>query len=544
MKKLLFVGLMLALTVGVVEAMARLTHRLTFGEYVAPTLPTNDDRSFARDEPVFALHPYLGLVFSDRRHSLNVKPAPRRQEDALVIALLGGSVANDIAGYLRSALFNALMFGMFGMFDMAGKPGSHEATAGIAPVFLNLATDSFRQPQQALTVANLLADGAEFDILIVLDGINELEQVNVALAKSLAPATPFYWWPMARSHSAEELTPPSPLQNLEDRRHRLLQAEPWQRLLYRSAVFGLFRRLSLERIEQDRQQLLNRQLAMAGLGSQGPQETGRGQASAAVDRSQRARAGAEYWQRGAVLLAALAERHGAAHYHFLQPSQYVPGAKPLSAEERANAFRPDRGTAPIVREAYPQLARFGQHLRRQGVKFFDLSRIYADIPETLYIDWCCHLNERGNRLLADRILRRVVEDARVVERLRGRGGEVPLVPLASDVFDIYRVGNYLAYTKAPCTTEDTAAPFFLHLTQVEEEADEDDRPSDVSPSRSPSSRAFDNLDFAFEDSGSTFGDRCTATVPLPGYPAASVSTGQFGDGEQIWAVAFRTAADG
>lgn len=524
MKRLLFVGLMVALTVGIVETMARLTHRLMYGEYIAPT--TNTSGTFseqgakteaATDKPraePFALHPFLGLVFSDRRHGLNIRPTARRQDDALVIAFLGGSVANDIANYLRSALFTASMFGE-----------SAETDGRVAPIFLNFATDSFRQPQQALTVANLLAEGMQIDIVIVLDGLNELEQVNVALAKSLAPGTPYYWWPLVRSASGEELAIRARIRSLDNRREHLLRIGPWWGLMYRSAVFGLIRRFELERIEQARQRHLDRQLALVSNESKG---RGRADAALEVDRLRRAEIARDYWHRGALLLASLTKRHGAAYYHFLQPNQYLPDSKPLSAEELATAFRP-RGTAWMVREAYPQLAQLGQRLREQGVKFSDLSRIFADVPETLYIDWCCHLNERGNRLLADHILRRVLEDPRFVEQSSKSAGVARAVPLASNVFDIYHMGGYLAYTKSPCTVTDTAAPFFLHVTPVFQ----NDLP--------PEATSFDNLDFAFGNFGAIFGDRCTATVPLVGYPMANVRTGQFGNGREIWAVDFQPA---
>lgn len=530
LKRLLFVGLMLALAVGVVEAMARLTHRLMYGEYIAPTTSASGasleqgakaefpaaDKPNAMAAPAepFALHPFLGLVFSEHRHGLNIRPAVRRQDGALVVALLGGSVANDIANYMRSALFTASMFGE-----------SAETGAGVAPVFLNFAADGFRQPQQALTVANLLAEGMEIDIVIVLDGLNELEQVNVALAKSLAPGTHYYWWPLARSASGEESAIRTRILNLDRRRNDLLRVGPWQGLMYRSAVFGLIRRSELDRIEQARQRHLDQQLALASDESKG---RGRANGGATVDRLRRVEIARDYWHRGALLLASLTEHHGAAYYHFLQPSQYLPDSKPLSAEERATAFRP-RGTAWMVRETYPQLAQLGERLRERGVKFSDLSRIYADIPETLYIDWCCHLNERGNRLLADQILRHVLEDRRFVEQ-SGKPAEVAgAVPLISDVFDIYHIGGYLAYTKSPCTATDTAAPFFLHVTPVFQ----NDLP--------PEATSFDNLDFAFGNFGASFGDRCTATVPLVGYPMAKIRTGQFGNGREIWAAEFEPA---
>jgi hypothetical protein len=51
-------------------------------------------------------------------------------------------------------------------------------------------------------------------------------------------------------------------------------------------------------------------------------------------------------------------------------------------------------------------------LSYNGVEFFDLTQIDAATKETVYIDVCCHLNETGNKILTDEIVKRVVERTR------------------------------------------------------------------------------------------------------------------------------------
>jgi hypothetical protein len=38
------------------------------------------------------------------------------------------------------------------------------------------------------------------------------------------------------------------------------------------------------------------------------------------------------------------------------------------------------------------------------VRFHDLSRVFAEVEEPLYVDDCCHFNRQGNRLLADAVV--------------------------------------------------------------------------------------------------------------------------------------------
>ena len=45
----------------------------------------------------------------------------------------------------------------------------------------------------------------------------------------------------------------------------------------------------------------------------------------------------------------------------------------------------------------------GAALSRQGVRFHDLTEIFADVEAEVYLDNCCHVNELGNRILASKI---------------------------------------------------------------------------------------------------------------------------------------------
>ena len=101
-------------------------------------------------------------------------------------------------------------------------------------------------------------------------------------------------------------------------------------------------------------------------------------------------------------------------------------------------------------------------------------------------------------------------------------------PLASGVFDVYGEGRTLIYVREGCSAEDTAAPFFLHVEPVDR--------ADLSERRRE--HGFDNLDFSLATRGARIDGDCVAVAPLPGYPIASVRTGQFDGAGQLWAVAF------
>ena len=102
--------------------------------------------------------------------------------------------------------------------------------------------------------------------------------------------------------------------------------------------------------------------------------------------------------------------------------------------------------------------------------------------------------------------------------------------LAQSEFDIHRNGNTLLWTKSPCANEDVLSRFFLHVIPVSQ--------ADLPEERRV--HGFDNLDFNFLDHGALLLQerRCIATRELPGYPAASIRTGQYVRGEgEIWSEA-------
>ena len=101
-------------------------------------------------------------------------------------------------------------------------------------------------------------------------------------------------------------------------------------------------------------------------------------------------------------------------------------------------------------------------------------------------------------------------------------------PVVRSAYDVHLDGRTLIYAKSPCSREETAARFFLHVIPTSANDLPDDRKR----------HGFDNLDFSFEFSGVRLGGACLVSVSLPPYPIAEAATGQFADGERLWEAAF------
>ena len=99
-------------------------------------------------------------------------------------------------------------------------------------------------------------------------------------------------------------------------------------------------------------------------------------------------------------------------------------------------------------------------------------------------------------------------------------------PLARSEFDLYLDGGKLYYVKEPCESEDVQVGFFLHIVPT----DLDDLPDARREYR------FDNLDFRFEVRGVQFDGKCVASIGLPQYGIARITTGQYDGVDRIWEI--------
>ena len=84
----------------------------------------------------------------------------------------------------------------------------------------------------------------------------------------------------------------------------------------------------------------------------------------------------------------------------------------MGAKEQRDAYGGDHPYRMGAEMGFPSLLREGAALVEQGVNFTDLSPVFDEVEEALYIDACCHFNEIGNRILAKHIARVILDDLR------------------------------------------------------------------------------------------------------------------------------------
>lgn len=357
----------------------------------------------------YVVHPYLGFVLdrsfkTAHRISLGgdeaveygfTLPAPGLFEEpspeTLVVGVTGGSLAQSWAkrasGYLEQLL-------------VADLPGVERVRV------VDLALPGYKQPQQLMTLAYFLSLGVHFDVFLNLDGFNDVAlPVTDNLNKGVFPFFPRGWHVWMSDFDPDLLPRMGEVMLLRQRRANLAAAFGRRPLAYSVTAGLVWTRL-------DQWAAAGAARAAVGLleapGSGDKDYRVTGPQRRYQDEAEMYRDLAGFWMRCSQLMNSLAENEGIVYLHFLQPNQYLRGSKPMGREERQVALAARHPYRRPVSMGYPELLRRGEELRAMGVRFHDLTPLFSEVREPLYVDTCCHVNEKGNRLIAEAIARAVI----------------------------------------------------------------------------------------------------------------------------------------
>jgi len=405
--------------------------RAVFGE------STPEAEGSPRDLGRTQIHPFLGWAirpregqgpfYEARRYFPDGKP-PGWTSEALSVNEFG--FLTDIGDY-REVDADRFVVGVFGgsvatqMVRFAGDTLKAELEARMPDLdrsiaLLNFGAGAYKQPQQVIALVEMVTLGIRFDVIINVDGLNEAAFGGFDAEKGLHPVFPSMGHYKSRAGlatgtSSEEQIVKTAAVLLEKRAaRRLLDRVSGSAVLRRSefakASLGLLverhRRRATE-IEAELQELLTTKEDMSAIASLS--DPCLGKEDACWDLI------ADMWANASWLMGAISTELGGRYFHFLQPNQFVPESKPMSDEEQEVAGLHDMGRttfARMVRNGYPHLQAGGKELRGRGVEFHDLTMLFAQHPEPLYVDDCCHYNVHGYRLLAKAVAEAVAAKVR------------------------------------------------------------------------------------------------------------------------------------
>jgi len=336
------------------------------------------------------IHPYLGYVFKPESNKSDygfrnvTKPIQTKSNNKVILGIFGGSVAFDFSYHGIDSLINEL--------KKSPKFFNKEI------VVVRVAVIGYKQPQQLMALNYLLALGAYFDIIINVDGFNE---ITIPPAENI-PKDVFPFFPIDWLRRVQDLPDPNiqslvgEITYLRLKRSRwavVFSKVPFRYSITMNFIWKYYDRNLAMAISRNELTLQNyKPEVRSTYASTGPNYRYESESYLFRDL-------ASVWKMSSIQMHKLCSANGIRYFHFLQPNQYVPGSKKMGEKELRQALLENHPYKNWVERGYPYLIKAGKDLVNQGVNFHDLTMIFADKIEPIYSDNIGHYNKTGNDIL-------------------------------------------------------------------------------------------------------------------------------------------------
>jgi hypothetical protein len=353
-------------------------------------------------------HPFFGYTYKENLKNTNNYgfncpydyPLEKENKDWYIIGVFGGSVAESF--YLE------------GTERLTAKLKRHPYFADKEIIYLNYALGGYKQPQQVQILTYFLSIGQQLDIVINIDGFNEVIFCfnNNRLNVDIAMPSGQHFLPMRDLMESQVLTYEKlqsiwkiqqykrDLSRIQDTRQHTpfasiyLALSAYKNYLYKKYRGELLRFDGLIKPAKVKDSIMNVKYTPA----------------IRDDRLLLSKV-VSLWSRCSTIMSrSLAAQNGGERYfHFLQPNQYY-SKKIFTKEEQKIALDHQGPYSLLVKAGYPALHQQVEVLRKNNVNAYSGVEIFDKVKETVYIDNCCHFNRLGNRILADFIAESILRE--------------------------------------------------------------------------------------------------------------------------------------
>lgn len=308
------------------------------------------------------------------------------QENEAVIAIFGGSVGGGFA--LTAADSDAF----------AATLSQHPRFAGRRIRVLTFANAGYHQPQQLVILSYYLTIGQHFDLIINIDGFNELVIAENNWRAGAEPSFPAVqiWYAMGQELESRATAAADEKYYLQQwhKRASARLAEKADRCRFGACYLWYAARQRYHAMQQAAlgRHGVVRQHGMTLFPMQRSWSTGDDPRQKDVLAY-----AADGWARASRAMERLARDHGALYLHVIQPNQWYaadPAYQPHAIDH------PYKAVIPLVERGYPMLVQRTAELARDGVHVFDATKIFAGLDlRDIYADDCCHYTDEGYRVL-------------------------------------------------------------------------------------------------------------------------------------------------
>ncbi|HBQ98834.1 MULTISPECIES: hypothetical protein [unclassified Roseofilum] len=366
------------------------------------------------------LHPYFGYtdfkpeeptINNYQFGSLRDYPVVKENDRQYIIGIFGGSVALAIAN--TEAQYQIITNTLQQLPQFADKE----------IIVLNFAQGGYKQPQQLLVFNYFLSLRQRFDMVINIDGFNEValsslnypENVHLSLPNGSLMKALVNLGNHQFSAKDLEIAIKTREYNATLRKIQNRQQSCWFALYYISQQFHY------QLLRRDYQQFLSKQeqktsetvvlaptsnaFSLFYLNPPDPDTT----AETLYPKI------AQTWLNSSILMHQTLASQNGLYFHFLQPNQYYPTQRQFTPQEQQQAINPEQIYAQGVQQGYPVLMAALTQLQNNQVNFFNAATVFDAESQPVYSDDCCHYNLLGNQIFSQFIANRIAQTLQAEE---------------------------------------------------------------------------------------------------------------------------------
>ncbi|MEG3921211.1 hypothetical protein QUA07_19180 [Microcoleus sp. T3_A4] len=362
-------------------------------------------------------HPFFGFIqkpSADFRPGFKVNnygfispydyPLKKTNKNQFIIGVFGGSVASN-----------------YGVFEVQNKilPQYLKQLPGLKDkefVILSFATGGYKQPQQLLILNYFLALGQELDLVVNIDGFNEVALSNLNNKNQVDLAMP----------SIQHILPLTSLANnslstkamkatirIQENKARISQGlERLQNcsLAACDALTSVYvqnlvnnYKTDVIKFEKERTQ---------------PKKDDSGSViyintnKSVLQDSVAFQEMALNWAKSSIFMHKVLSASNVPYFHVLQPNQYYQTKRVFGEAEKQIAFNKDTPYAKSVQIGYPALFKKFPNLEKNNITLVNAVNVFDKTKEAVYVDSCCHYNQAGEVVFSNYLGRSILESLR------------------------------------------------------------------------------------------------------------------------------------
>ncbi len=368
---------------------------------------------------IIRFHPFFGYVlkpgvFHHELSGLKINnygffspydyPHVKTNRNQVIIGIFGGSVASDFTvnenidpSHSRTLIQQLKVLPQFSDKEI---------------IVLNFANGGYKQPQQLLILSYFLSQGQEFDLVINIDGFNEiaLSPYNNQAKLDLAMPSFQHFQPLVSLVSGD-LSATIKMGDIVKLQQHLNQANQQLNQCKMALCYGV----NFLKIQYFSQQYQQKAKALDQYQIQQQAKTNPVQESLIslpkqseiLQEEVMLNQAVNQWLESSQMMYHLLAMRQIPYFHVIQPNQHYPTLRVFSSEEQG--IIQESPYRQAAKQGYPILISQGEQMQTSGINLLNAVKIFDQTSETVYRDSCCHYNQLGQDILTQYIAEYVIK---------------------------------------------------------------------------------------------------------------------------------------